>query len=98
MASSTAWWLSTGSDPGRPRQTGHTLVLGSSPKALRQPQNSLVAVRSSQCTSSPITISQSDSAIDGLLVAGGGPFEGGGHPEHQRLLPRRSQHLPADRQ
>ena len=34
-------------------------TLGSSPKALRHPQNSLVAVASSQCTSSPITISQS---------------------------------------
>ena len=30
------------------------LVLGSSPKWLRQPQNSFVAVASSQCTSSPI--------------------------------------------
>src|SRR3954465_14968023 len=96
MAESTAWRLSTGNDPGSPRHTGHTLVLGSSPKALRQPQNSLVAVRSSQWTSSPITISQSDSAIDGLLLAGGGPFEGGGHAEHQRLLQRRRQHLHAD--
>ena len=58
MASSTAFWLSTGSDPGRPRQTGQTLVLGSSPNMLGQPQNSLVAVLSSQWTSRPMTISQ----------------------------------------
>ena len=41
------------------------LTLGSSPNALRHPQNSLVAVASSQCTSSPITVSQS------LMVAYG---------------------------
>ena len=58
MASSTACWLSTGSEPGSPRQTGQTLVLGSSPNALGQPQNSLVAVLSSQWTSRPMTISQ----------------------------------------
>ena len=57
MASSTARWLMTGSEPGRPRQTGHTLVLGWSPNMLGQPQNSLVAVFSSQWTSSPTTIS-----------------------------------------
>ena len=59
MASSTARWLSTGSEPGRPRQFGHTLVLGSSPNTLGQPQNSLVAVLSSQWTSSPMTSCQS---------------------------------------
>ena len=57
MASSTAFWLSTGSEPGSPRQTGHTLVLGSSPNTLGHPQNSLVAVLSSQWTSRPMTIS-----------------------------------------
>ena len=41
MASSTALWLSTGSDPGRPRQTGQTLVLGSSPNMLRAPAEQL---------------------------------------------------------
>ena len=57
MAISTARALSTGSDPGRPRHTGQTLVLGSSPNMFRHPQNSFEAVLSSQCTSSPTTIS-----------------------------------------
>ena len=56
IASSTACWLSTGSEPGSPRQFGHTLVLGSSPNMFGHPQNSLVAVRSSQWTSRPMTI------------------------------------------
>ena len=55
IADSTAVWLSTGSDPGRPRHTGHTWVLGSAPNLLAQPQNILVAVDSSTCTSSPST-------------------------------------------
>ena len=55
MADSTAAWLSTGSDPGSPRHTGHTWVLGSAPNSLAHPQNILVAVDSSTCTSSPIT-------------------------------------------
>ncbi len=56
MASSTAFWLTTGSEPGSPRHTGHTLVLGWSPNRFGHPQNSLVAVFSSQCTSRPMTI------------------------------------------
>ena len=59
MASSTACSLRTGSEPGSPRQVGQMFTLGSSPNALRHPQKSFVAVASSQCTSSPITISQS---------------------------------------
>ena len=54
-ASVTAWRFRTGSAPGSPRQTGQTLVLGSSPNRLRQPQNSFVAVRSWQWTSRPMT-------------------------------------------
>ena len=50
-------FIYTGIEPGRPRQTGHTLVLGSSPNWFGQPQNSFVAVASSVWTSSPITIS-----------------------------------------
>ena len=56
--------LSTGNDPGRPRHTGHTLVFGSAPKRLGQPQNSLVAVDSSQWTSRP-QISSQPGAISG---------------------------------
>ncbi len=44
MAKVTAASFSTGSEPGRPRHTGQMLRFGSSPKPLRQPQNSLVAV------------------------------------------------------
>src|SRR5437868_9804654 len=58
MANSTARSLTTGSEPGSPRHTGQMLVLGASPNMFRQPQNNLVAVDSSQCTSSPTTISQ----------------------------------------
>ncbi len=56
-ASSTARRFITGSEPGRPRQTGQMFVFGSSPKALRHPQNSFVAVDSSQWTSRPTTVS-----------------------------------------
>ena len=47
--------FTTGSDPGRPRQTGHTWVFGSAPKTVVQPQNILVLVPSSTCVSSPMT-------------------------------------------
>ncbi len=57
MASSTAFSLTTGSVPGRPRVTGSTLVLGSSPKRLGAPENILVAVASSAWTSRPHTSS-----------------------------------------
>ena len=50
-------FVEDGSEPGSPRQTGQTLVLGASPNALRHPQKSFVAVASSQCTSSPTTVS-----------------------------------------
>ena len=47
--------LITGSEPGRPRQTGQTWVFGSAPKPVGQPQNILVLVPSSTCVSSPMT-------------------------------------------
>ena len=55
IADSTAFALTTGSAPGRPRQTGQTWVLGSAPNSVAQPQNIFVAVLSSTCTSSPMT-------------------------------------------
>src|ERR1700756_3339065 len=55
MAISTARLLRTGSVPGRPRQTGQTLVFGGSPKRVEQPQKIFVRVRSWAWTSSPIT-------------------------------------------
>ena len=55
MADSTPTSLTTGSDPGSPRHTGQTWVFGSAPKVVAQPQNILVCVPSSTCTSSPST-------------------------------------------
>jgi hypothetical protein len=46
--------LATGSEPGRPRQTGQTWVFGSPPNAVPQPQNIFVRVPSSTCVSRPI--------------------------------------------
>src|SRR4029077_19948808 len=54
-ASSTARRLSTGSAPGRPRQTGHSAVFGSAPNRVEQPQKILVAVSSCAWISSPMT-------------------------------------------
>jgi hypothetical protein len=55
IVASIAARLATGRLPGRPRQTGQTWVLGSAPNVVGQPQNILVAVPSSTCTSKPIT-------------------------------------------
>ena len=52
---SIATSLGTGSEPGRPRQTGQTWVLGSAPNVVGQPQNIFDTVPSSTCVSSPIT-------------------------------------------
>src|ERR1700682_3237861 len=57
MASSTAWRLNTGNAPGKPRQTGHTFVLGGAPKLVGQPQKILVLVASCTWTSRPMTTS-----------------------------------------
>src|ERR1700690_3395082 len=54
-ANSTALRVSTGSAPGRPRQTGHTLVFGGLPKRVEHEQKILVTVKSWTCTSSPMT-------------------------------------------
>ena len=54
--------LGTGSDPGRPRHTGQTWVLGSPPNVAGQPQNSLVLVPSSTWVSRPISGSYLDTA------------------------------------
>ena len=55
IADSTACLFTLGSTPGRPRETGLVLVLGTSPKALGAQSNILVAVFSSTCTSKPST-------------------------------------------
>ena len=64
-ANSTACWFSTGSAPGRPRQTGQTLVFGGSPNCVEQPQKILVVVSSWTWTSSPITGSYLDCGATG---------------------------------
>src|SRR6266852_5464874 len=55
MAISTARLLRTGNVPGRPRQTGHTLEFGGSPKRVEQPQKIFVLVASWTWTSRPMT-------------------------------------------
>src|SRR5580658_7397937 len=54
-ANSTALRLSTGKAPGSPRQTGHTLVFGGSPKRVEHEQNIFESVSSWTWTSSPMT-------------------------------------------
>jgi hypothetical protein len=54
--------LGTGRDPGRPRHTGHTWVLGAPPNVAGQPQKSLVLVPSSTWVSRPISGSYLDTA------------------------------------
>src|SRR5689334_4605419 len=84
--------LATGSAPGSPRQTGQTWVLGSAPKPVGQPQNILVLVPSSTCTSRPITGSKSATTWSVVVVISSsqlgrgqradGGFQRCGHPVH----------------
>src|SRR5271168_1489870 len=53
-ANSTARLFSTGSAPGRPRQTGQILVLGAAPNFAEKPQKALVRVSSCTWTSRPM--------------------------------------------
>src|ERR1700741_1489021 len=69
MPSSTAFLFSTGSAPGRPRQTGQVFELGGSPKRVEQEQKALVAVFSCTWTSSPITGSYAAITSGGMPVA-----------------------------
>src|SRR3954467_1039840 len=61
-ADSSAFSLSTGRAPGRPRQTGQTWVFGAAPNTVEQPQNIFVTVFSSTWTSSPSTGSKAATA------------------------------------
>src|SRR6266478_1837287 len=54
-ANSTAFRFSTGKAPGSPRHTGHTFVLGGSPKRVEHEQKIFDAVSSCTWTSSPMT-------------------------------------------
>ncbi len=55
IAHSTAFSFTTGSEPGRPSDTGVTCVFGGAPNSVGAPSNILLAVPSSTCTSMPIT-------------------------------------------
>ena len=55
IAYSIAIRFTTGSEPGRPRQTGHTWLFGSAPNVVMQPQNILVLVPSSTWVSRPMS-------------------------------------------
>src|SRR5450759_4014016 len=55
VANSTAFRFNTGKAPGSPRHTGHTLVVGGSPKRVEHEQKIFDAVSSWTWTSSPIT-------------------------------------------
>src|SRR5690242_20402356 len=74
MAISTARLLRTGSVPGRPRQTGQTLVFGGSPKRVEQPQKIFVRVRSWTWTSKPMTGSYFASTSGAMEAASGADF------------------------
>ena len=73
---STAVSLITGSIPGMPWQIGQTCVLGAaSAYCAGQRQNILLAVFSCECTSSPMTVSNSPApsgAASGAMVWGVG--------------------------
>jgi hypothetical protein len=57
MVEATAASLATGSDPGKPRHTGHVRLLAEPPKATSQPQNILDRVDSSAWISRPTVVS-----------------------------------------
>ena len=68
-ANSTALRFNTGNAPGSPRHTGQTCELGGAPKAVEQAQKILLLVRSCACTSSPMTGSQSFSALEPAVAS-----------------------------
>src|SRR5712692_375120 len=73
-ANSTAFRLRTGNAPGKPRQTGQTLVLGGLPKWVEQEQKILVAVRSWTCTSSPMSgsyLARAATDVSGVVTISG---------------------------
>ena len=55
IAHSTPFLFTTGSAPGRPKETGSTLELGAAPKSVEEVENILVSVANSTWTSMPIT-------------------------------------------
>jgi hypothetical protein len=73
VANSTAFLLSTGKAPGKPRQTGQTLLFGGLPKRVEQEQKILVAVSSWTWTSSPMTgsyLAWAATEVSGVVAIG----------------------------
>src|SRR5215212_1074845 len=67
IINSTARRLMTGRVPGMPRQIGQTWLFGAAPAySAEQPQNILLAVKSWEWTSSPMTASYPD--VGGALT------------------------------
>src|ERR1700730_19346227 len=98
-ASSKARRFMTGSEPGRPRHTGHVAEFGGSPNCVLQPQNSFVFVRSCTWTSRPMTMRLSMTLqLRPFRVPIGLALEHAGHAEQSFLGNGRGQDLQADRQ
>src|SRR5436190_9633595 len=90
--------LTTGSDPGSPRQTGQVRVLGSSPKLSSQPQNIFVRVLSWTWISRPMTGSHSAIAPRPAAVEADRPLERVRRVENPVLAERRAGELEPGRQ
>src|SRR6187551_1800320 len=88
--------LTTGSEPGRPRQTGQVRVLGSSPKLSSQPQNIFVRVSSWTWISRPMT--GSSSGIRAAPIEADRLLERVRRVEDPVLAERGAGYLEADRQ
>src|SRR3954452_13258500 len=88
--------LTTGSAPGRPRQTGQVCVFGGSPKEVSQPQNIFVRVASWMWISRPITGSSSDTC--GAPVEAERPLQGVRRVEQLVLAEGRPGQLQPHRQ
>ena len=99
-AKCTACALTTGSVPGRPRQTGQVRVFGGSPKLSSQPQNIFVRVSSWTWISRPMTGSQLGhrGCLHGASRKSIAALERVGGVEQRVLAERRAGELEADRQ
>src|SRR5271169_385653 len=96
-ANSTASRFSTGSEPGSPRHTGQTLLLGGAPKAAEHEQKILLRVRSWTWTSSPITgsyLARAPTAVAEVVTIIA-DYSCGGFPAHGAPSPPRRMRLCA---
>src|SRR5229473_4499968 len=83
-ANSTAFRFSTGKAPGSPKHTGHTFVLGGSPKRVEHEQKIFDTVSSCTWTSSPMTgsyfASKSSETAGVVAISGDYNWHGSGEP------------------